>query len=486
MGVKNYIVAIELGSSKIAGAVGVESIEGMNVIAYANEPVNGFISKGVVKNIDETSICLSSLINKLEGQLDEVSIKKAYVAIGGMSMKSVKSTVKIEFDEFTKITQNIIDDMAIENDNLFAVPEGYQKVQVITQEYKMGGDSSINPIGMSVRQIEGNYINIIIKEQFVKQLEESFNLADIEIAKSFSTAKINAEQILSDEEKRDGCALVDIGAETTTVSIFSNNIMRKLSVIPLGGYNITRDFSAEHISMADAETLKVHAGYNAERFESCIDKELRDNIIGARMAEILQNVNHQIKRSGENIACAVITGGGARLKNIETLFVENMPGLRTRIATEPLIEFNSSIEPKLRKGEISSTLYGLLKNGKEGCCQELPPTPPATMQDMFEEKQPEVKPVVEQSQPVVKEEEKAPIVVTATAPETKTITEEKEEKKAPEKKTEKEKSKSKGRTFGLIGDLFGNLGATLKQGAKDIIENATREEEDYNEEDNEL
>ena len=116
----------------------------------------------------------------------------------------------------------------------------------------------------------------------------------------------------------------------------------------------------------------------------------------------------------------------------------------------------------------------------------MPPTPPATMQDMFEEKQPEVKPVVEQSQPVVKEEEKAPIVVTATAPETKTITEEKEEKKAPEKKTEKEKSKSKGRTFGLFGDLFGNLGATLKQGAKDIIENATREEEDYNEEDNEL
>ena len=482
MGVKNYIVAIELGSSKIAGAVGVESIEGMNVIAYASEPVNGFISKGFVKNIDETSICLSSLINKLEGQLDEVSIKKAYVAIGGMSMKSVKSTVKIEFGEFTKITQNIIDDMAIENDNLFAVPEGYQKVQVITQEYKMGGDSSINPIGMSVRQIEGNYINIIIKEQYMKQLEESFNLADIEIAKSFSAAKINAEQILSDEEKRDGCALVDIGAETTTVSIFSNNIMRKLSVIPLGGYNITRDFSAEHISMADAETLKIHAGYNAERFESCIDKELRNNIIGARMAEILQNVNHQIKRSGENIACAVITGGGARLKNIETLFVENMPGLRTRIATEPLIDFNSSIEPKLRKGEISSTLYGLLKNGKEGCCQELSPAPQAIMQNMFEEPQPEAKPVVEQPQPAVKEVEEAPVEVTVAAPETKTITEEKEGKKTREKKTEKEKSKSKGRTLSIFGDLFENL----KKGAKDIIENATKEEEEYNEEDNEL
>lgn len=482
MGVKNYIVAIELGSSKIVGAVGVESIEGMNVIAYASEPVNGFISKGFVKNIDETSICLSSLINKLEGQLDEVSIKKAYVAIGGMSMKSVKSTVKIEFDEFTKITQNIIDDMAIENDNLFAVPEGYQKVQVITQEYKMGGDSSINPIGMSVRQIEGNYINIIIKEQYMKQLEESFNLADIEIAKSFSAAKINAEQILSDEEKRDGCALVDIGAETTTVSIFSNNIMRKLSVIPLGGYNITRDFSAEHISMADAETLKIHAGYNAERFESCIDKELRNNIIGARMAEILQNVNHQIKRSGENIACAVITGGGARLKNIETLFVENMPGLRTRIATEPLIDFNSSIEPKLRKGEISSTLYGLLKNGKEGCCQELSPAPQAIMQNMFEEPQPEAKPVVEQPQPAVKEVEEAPVEVTVAAPETKTITEEKEGKKTREKKPEKEKSKSKGRTLSIFGDLFENL----KKGAKDIIENATKEEEEYNEEDNEL
>ena len=51
-----------------------------------------------------------------------------------------------------------------------------------------------------------------------------------------------------------------------------------------------------------------------------------------------------------------------------------------------------------------------------------------------------------------------------------------------EKKTEKEKSKSKGRTLSIFGDLFENL----KKGAKDIIENATKEEEEYNEEDNEL
>ena len=99
MGTKNYIVALDLGSSKVSGAVAVENYEGINVIAYASEPVNGFIAKGVVRNIDETSKCLTSIINKLETQLDGANIQKAYVALGGLSLQSAKSSVKREFSE---------------------------------------------------------------------------------------------------------------------------------------------------------------------------------------------------------------------------------------------------------------------------------------------------------------------------------------------------------------------------------------------------
>ncbi len=456
MGTKNYIAALELGSSKVSGAVAVESYDGINVIAYTNEPVNGFIAKGVVRNIDETSKCLTSIINKLETQLDGVTIQKAYVTLGGLSLQSTKSTVKREFAEYTKVTQEIIDEMGLENDSIFCAPEGYQRVQVITQEYKMGGDTSINPIGMSVKQIECSYINIIIKEQFMKQLEESFQLAKIEIADSFTAARINAEQLLNNDEKRDGSALVDIGAETTTIAIYTNNLLRKLSVLPLGGANITRDLQAEHISQADAETLKIHAGYKAEKFgESSISNEQRDNIIGARMMEILQNVYQQIKRSGENITNAIITGGAAKLKNIEPLLSENLPGMKIRIATEPFIEFGISNNLKVKREDIGSTLLGLLKNGKENCCQE--PKQQVVMQNIFKDEEDNVE---IKNNNIKQEEEKT------------TTTKEKEQPKE-DKKPKKKPS------FLNIGNIFDAWTDSVKKSAKDFVDNATKEEEDY-------
>ena len=108
MGTKNYIVALELGSSKVSGAVAVENYEGINVIAYASEPVNGFIAKGVVRNIDETSKCLTSIINKLETQLDGANIQKAYVALGGLSLQSAKSK---NSDLFAKVSNVIKEKM---------------------------------------------------------------------------------------------------------------------------------------------------------------------------------------------------------------------------------------------------------------------------------------------------------------------------------------------------------------------------------------
>ena len=458
MGTKNYIVALELGSSKVSGAVAVENYDGINVIAYTSEPVNGFIAKGVVRNIDETSKCLTSIINKLETQLDGVTIQKAYVTLAGLSIQSIKSTVKREFPEYTKITQEIIDEMGLENDSVFCVPEGYQRVQVVTQEYKMNGNTTLKPIGMSVKNIECDYINIIIKEQFMKQLEESFQLAKIEIADSFTAARINAEQLLNNDEKRDGSALVDIGAETTTIAIYANNLLRKLCVLPLGGANITRDLQAEHVSQSDAETLKIHAGYKAERFgESTISSELRDNIIGARMMEILQNVHQQITRSCENPSNAVITGGAAKLKNIEPLLNENLPGLKIRIATEPFIEFTTSNTLKVRREEISATLLGLLKAGKENCCLE--PKIQAVQQVIF--KNEEAISDTKNDVPQQLKDKKETLKETAQ-------TKEKEEKKSG--KTKKKPS--------LIS-IFDGWTDSFKKTAKDFVDNATKEEDDY-------
>lgn len=371
MGESSYIAAIEIGSSKISGAVGVETYDGIKIVAYASEPVSGFITKGVVRNVDETGQCLTSIINRMEAQMDNIEIQKAYIAFGGLSMKSLKSTVVKDFNEYTKITQNIIDEIASENDITFVVPDGYQKIKVIPQEYKLNGDTNISPIGIPTRRIECNFLNIIIKKQYIKQLNESLSIAKIEIADSFNATRIEADILLSEDEKRSGCALVNIGSETTTVALYSNNIMRHIAVIPLGSENITKDLCSENITHQEAEQLKIFKGYASDATDnSALPTELVNEIIGARVAEILLNVKRRIELSKENINNIIVTGGGARLKNIALLLDEHLAGFKLRIVTEFASNYRSEEGLYHMKGALTPTLYGLLKMGKQNCCRK--------------------------------------------------------------------------------------------------------------------
>ena len=109
MGNTYYIVAIEVSSSKISGAVGIETTEGMRILATASTPVDGFISKGIVRNVDKTSEALNSIVIMLENDLskaakEDIVIKKAYISFAGLSMHSIKSKVTRDFGNYIKIT----------------------------------------------------------------------------------------------------------------------------------------------------------------------------------------------------------------------------------------------------------------------------------------------------------------------------------------------------------------------------------------------
>lgn len=385
MATNNYIVAIEIGSSKISGAVGLQTYSGIKILAYANESVSSFVSKGVVRNVDETGKSLNSLINRLESSLNNVCIDKAYVAFGGLSMHTRQSSVVREFSEYTKITQEIIEKMSLENDRLFNVPAGFQRVQVLPLECRLNGDSSLSPMGTPTRRIECNYQNILLREQYMKQLEESFSISKIKIVDSFNAIILEAGILLSDEERSSGAALINIGADTTTVAIYSSKLLRKLAVIPLGSNNVTRDLCAEQIPYKEAEQMKIFKGYHStDDDNSAIATELVDQIIAARMSEILLNVKHQIEEAETKITNIVFTGGGAKLKNIDSLIEECLPCFKIKMAEEEPYNYICDDKLSLAKGAITPTLYGLLENGKENCCNEpVKPTPQQYQSDLF-------------------------------------------------------------------------------------------------------
>ena len=162
MGQTNYIVAIELSSSKVTGAAGIETHNGIKIIATASTRVDGYISKGIVRNVDKTGEAITNIINSLESNIIEdagkdIMIKKAYVSLSGLTLRSIKSSITKNFDSYTKITSDIISELEDENDMTFQIPEGYIKVQAITQEYKVDGKTERAPIGTLAQTIEGHF-----------------------------------------------------------------------------------------------------------------------------------------------------------------------------------------------------------------------------------------------------------------------------------------------------------------------------------------
>ena len=453
----DYITAIEISSSKISGTVGVNTYEGIKILAAASTPVEGFVSKGVVRNVDETSNALNRIINSLEEKLDNVAIKRAYISLAGLTVHSVRSKVIRDFDSYTKITPDIINEMAEENDATFSTPQGYTRVQAISQEYKLDGKMDKNPVGAPTKHIEGNYLNIIIKEQYLEQLNDSFKQAQIEIADSFCAARMDAEIILPPDARRNGCALVNIGADTTTIAIYKNEMMRKLVVIPLGSNNITMDLCSLQISKDEAEEIKITRGYKSLNNEmSSFDPDTVNNIIGARMNEILHNVRYQIEESNENIGHIIFTGGGSKLKNLELLLEEYLPNYKCNIVSEPKFTLLSSNGVNLN-GIFSTALYSLLKLGNENCCEELKPatyTPPVEQKLQFFD------------EPLNNDEE------------------EKEEDKEVVKPIEEVRKddyikKEKPQKPSKLTGLFNNMKKIVTQGTLDFIGQITEDEDSY-------
>ena len=383
MAASDFIVAIELGSSKITGVAGKKLPDGsIQILAMANENSVDCIRKGVIYNLDKTTQCLTSIIKKLESTL-KASIGKVYVGIGGESLRTIRHTELRHMDEPIKVSREIIDELMDNNRNEPIV--GYQILDVIPQEYKVGLDMVVDPIGVQTDHIEARFLNIIAKNSVKQNIEQCFEQACIEIAEDgedFISPIILANTILTESEKRSGCALIDFGADTTTVQIYKNNILRHLAVIPLGGNNITKDICSQQIEEEDAEALKVRFAKAYTDPTEEIDENktfslenkcnikalLLEDIVEARLNEILDNVVNQIALSGYDnkiLAGAILTGGGIQLNNMEEAFIKRTNIDKVRMAKETSITLKGFDIPK--DGSYN-TLVSLLVSGKENCC----------------------------------------------------------------------------------------------------------------------
>lgn len=378
----DFIAAIELGSSKATGIVGKKHPDGsIQIIAVASEKSSEFIRKGVIYNLDKTSQCINSLIKKLEKSIND-SIGRVYVGISGQSLRTIRNTEMRHFDEETKISQELIDAMMDSNREVPIIDQ--EILEVAPQEYKVGINYLPDPVGVPTDHIEGRFLNIIARNSLKMNIDNCFDQSNIEIVDYITQPIAVANAVLTNSEKRSGCMLVDFGADTTTVSLFKNNILRHLAVIPLGGNNITKDICSQFIEEEEAEELKVKYGYayyepsekDADKVykidnKCSIEASLLQDIIEARLNEILANVWNQVYLSGYSdklLAGAVLTGGGANMKNIEEAFTKFTKIDKVRVAKDTQFALNGAVEMKRDGTHIG--IASILAAGKEGCIKE--------------------------------------------------------------------------------------------------------------------
>ncbi|EGQ21322.1 cell division protein FtsA [Prevotella pallens] len=375
-----FIVAIELGSSKITGIAGKKNLDGsISVNAVVKEDASQCIRKGVVYNIDKTGQCLTNIINKLKKQLKH-EITHVYVGVGGQSIRSVKNVIVKELPAGTIISSNMINELMDANRNM-SYPD-QEILDAATQEYKVDNQDAIDPVGIKANHLEGNFLNILWRKSFYDNLNSCFEKAGIAIAEMYLAPLALADSILTDNEKRGGCVLVDLGAETTTVSVYYKSILRHLVVLPLGGANITKDIASLHIEEKDAEKLKLTYGsaytndediddkhsYTISNDSSIESRKLVD-IIESRVEEIIKNVIYQIPSEYANklLGGFILTGGGSNMKNIEQAFRTHSHVDKIRIAKFVTQTINANNADINAKNATMNTILGLLAKGDINC-----------------------------------------------------------------------------------------------------------------------
>ena len=377
---KEFIVAIELGSTNIIGVAGKKNIDGsISILSVIKEDSTSCINKGVVYNIDKTVQCLTNIIKRLETSL-KAKVAQVYVGVGGQSIRSVKNTLIKELPLDTVVTLDMVNELMDENRNMTYPAQ--EVLDAITQEYKVDAQYQLDPVGIQCTRLEANLLNILWKKSFYRNLNKCFDNAGIAIAEMYLAPLALADSVLTDVEKRVGCVLVDLGAETTTVSVYYRNILRHLAVIPLGGNNITIDIAS--LQMDDENAEKMKRKYASAYTESKdIDENLKYSIdedrqvdskvfidlVEARVEEIIKNVWYQVpsEYTDKLLGGFIITGGVSNMKNIEKAFKQHTGVDKIRIANFVQETINSNIPEITAHDATMNTVLGLIAKGDMNC-----------------------------------------------------------------------------------------------------------------------
>lgn len=331
----NYVVGIDVGTTKICAIVGVETPTGVDIIGIGSAPSRG-LRRGMVVNLDATIESMRKAIDEVE-LMAGVEVHRALIGIAGNHLKGFNSRGVIAVNSTGKVVNDEAIRRVIEAARAVSIPQDREVLHVLPQEFIIDEQDGIkNPGGMSGTRLEVNVHMITGSQTAAQNLLACASRAGLEVAGTVAEQLASAEATLSEDEKELGVALIDIGGGTTDLAIFEKGAVWHTAVLPVGGDHFTNDIAVGlRTPIPEAEKVKKRWGCAVSamvredetvevpsvggRKPRLLSRQVLAAIIEPRAQELFQLVKEEIARAGYDSSLnsgVVLTGGGCLLEGM--------------------------------------------------------------------------------------------------------------------------------------------------------------------------
>lgn len=321
-----YIIALEIGSSAIkaaAATVSPDNPDKLTLVAVEEVATNQAVRYGRIQNVEEVANHVTEVLDRLSKDPDvaPAKITGVHIAVGGRSLASKRVSIKLNLPDEIEITDSVV--ARLINEAGQQVPEGRELLDIVPLRFTVNDIVTHRPKGSYGSRISGEFTLIYCESVNLKNINrvlcERLKL-DVQgfIVRPIAIANL----VLSVDDIKPGCMLVDFGAETTTIAIFKGGAIRYVSTIPLGSRNITHDIATGMGVIEErAEQTKIRFGNAISDTSKVITNEQLeiDNYVQSRAGEIAANIFAHIGFAGmkpEDLPQGIILcGRGSKLKN---------------------------------------------------------------------------------------------------------------------------------------------------------------------------
>ncbi len=374
------VVGIDLGTTKVCSLVGrIEGENRLRILGVGIEPSQG-LKKGIIVDLAAASQAITRSIEKAQ-RTSGLEITSALVSLAGSHVSSVNSR------GVAGISGGVIDQddiaRALDAAQAVAIPHNREIIHVVQRGFTVDGQTGIRtPIGMHGYRLEVEAHIITAGESTVENIRQCVQAAGVDVSHFVLNPLASGEVVLTETEREMGSVVCDIGGGTTDIALYIDGDVWHTMVIPVAGSLITSDIAAGlRLPLSQAEDVKKQYGYavqaDIQKEDTFTVRAFGDdhagqvsrkdlaNIIEARVEEIFQLVQQEIKRSGYDgllPAGMVLTGGSSLLPGIRTI-ASQVTGLPVRVARpENLVGLVDQLQSPAYSTSVGLLRWAMLMN----------------------------------------------------------------------------------------------------------------------------